>query len=231
VRYESVYSSTALCWALAAFPFLVPKHGRYDSLDGGSARRNAATYTQTQTQNKHTDHHALSGIRTHDPIVRAGKNSSCLWPRGHCDRREMKLLSSIQRTEIFCNDGTVRILPDTVVPVLNYLRIMPWRRRGSRCIALSFFTSALDGDEWLVSSPGQLYSRGNFRPVPIGYEAGGATETVCTLWGTEKSYPCRESNKVRPVDSRTTSYGLQGVRGLLRKLKILVKSIFGGNKH
>jgi hypothetical protein len=30
---------------------------------------------------------ALSGIRTHDPSVRAGKDSSCLRRRGHYDRR------------------------------------------------------------------------------------------------------------------------------------------------
>jgi hypothetical protein len=44
----------------------------------------------TQTQNKrtqYTDIHALSGIRTHDLSVRTNKDSSCLRPRGHCDRR------------------------------------------------------------------------------------------------------------------------------------------------
>jgi hypothetical protein len=30
--------------------------------------------------------HALSGIRTHDPSVRASEDSSCLRPLGHCDR-------------------------------------------------------------------------------------------------------------------------------------------------
>jgi hypothetical protein len=43
----------------------------------------------TQTQNKriHTPNiHALSGIRTHDPRVHASKDSSCLRPRGCCDR-------------------------------------------------------------------------------------------------------------------------------------------------
>jgi hypothetical protein len=34
----------------------------------------------------YTDIHALSGIRTHDPSVRAGEDSSCLRPRCHCDR-------------------------------------------------------------------------------------------------------------------------------------------------
>jgi hypothetical protein len=30
----------------------------------------------------------LSGIRTHDPSVRASENGSCLRPRGHCGRRK-----------------------------------------------------------------------------------------------------------------------------------------------
>jgi hypothetical protein len=32
-----------------------------------------------------TDIRASSGIRTHDPSVRAGEDSYCLRPRGHCD--------------------------------------------------------------------------------------------------------------------------------------------------
>jgi hypothetical protein len=39
-----------------------------------------------QSINAHTDIHALSGIRTHDPSVRESEDSSCLRPRGHCDR-------------------------------------------------------------------------------------------------------------------------------------------------
>jgi hypothetical protein len=41
------------------------------------------------TQDKHrinTGVHALSGIRIHDPSVPEGEESSCLRPRGHCDR-------------------------------------------------------------------------------------------------------------------------------------------------
>jgi hypothetical protein len=34
-----------------------------------------------------SDIHALSGIRTHDPNVRASEDSSCLRPRGRCDRQ------------------------------------------------------------------------------------------------------------------------------------------------
>jgi hypothetical protein len=48
----------------------------------------------TQTKNKriHTPTiHALSGIRTHDPSVRASENSSCFRPSGCCDRRALML--------------------------------------------------------------------------------------------------------------------------------------------
>jgi hypothetical protein len=41
--------------------------------------------------------HALSGIRTHDPSVRANADSSCFRPRGYCDRlysRMVKLILS-----------------------------------------------------------------------------------------------------------------------------------------
>jgi hypothetical protein len=36
--------------------------------------------------------HALSGIRTHDPSVRASEDSSCLRQRGHWDRQCMPSL-------------------------------------------------------------------------------------------------------------------------------------------
>jgi hypothetical protein len=56
-----------------------------DSLDGGSARRKASTYTQnnTNTEQTHIDNHVSSGIRTHDPSVRASEGFR---PRGLCDR-------------------------------------------------------------------------------------------------------------------------------------------------
>ena len=49
------------------------------SLDGGSARREAATYIQGNTN---TQTH-----RTHYPSVRASEDSSCVRPLGHCDRQ------------------------------------------------------------------------------------------------------------------------------------------------
>jgi hypothetical protein len=61
---------------------------RQDYLDEWSAWRKASTYTGHHKDRikAHTDIHALSWIRTQDPIVRASKDSSCLRPRGHCER-------------------------------------------------------------------------------------------------------------------------------------------------
>jgi hypothetical protein len=52
------------------------------------------THRTTQTQNKCTQSsiHALSGIRTHDPSVRASEDSLLLRPRGHCDRHRFYTL-------------------------------------------------------------------------------------------------------------------------------------------
>jgi hypothetical protein len=50
-------------------------------------RTNAHTHTQNI--------HALSGIRTHDPSVRAREDSSCLRPRGYCDRPMNKMVQII----------------------------------------------------------------------------------------------------------------------------------------
>jgi hypothetical protein len=65
------YLSVALhpLWTLAAFSVSKYIHSQHDSLDGGSARRTAAICT-------HTDIHASSGIRTHDPSVRVGEGIS-----------------------------------------------------------------------------------------------------------------------------------------------------------
>jgi hypothetical protein len=51
------------------------------------------THRTTQTQNKRTDIHVLSGIRTHDSSVQASKDSSYLRPRGHCDRQAASYLT------------------------------------------------------------------------------------------------------------------------------------------
>jgi hypothetical protein len=60
---------------LPLFQFLNPIHSRYYSLDGESARRKVVTCIQnnTNTEKTHTDIHVSSGIRTHDPNVRASE--------------------------------------------------------------------------------------------------------------------------------------------------------------
>jgi hypothetical protein len=80
--YYYYYGHMALCWALAAFSVgllgrgISPSQGRYLHTEQHKRRINA----------HNTDIHALSGIRTHDPCVRATQDSSCLRPRGNCDR-------------------------------------------------------------------------------------------------------------------------------------------------
>jgi hypothetical protein len=48
------------------------------------------THRTTHKKNSdNTDIYALSGIRTNDPSVQAREDSSCLRPRGHCDRLKL----------------------------------------------------------------------------------------------------------------------------------------------
>jgi hypothetical protein len=59
---------------------------------GDQPNSKAFTYTG---QHKHrktwTDVHALSGIQTHDPSVRAADDSTCLRLHSHCDRQNHNL--------------------------------------------------------------------------------------------------------------------------------------------
>jgi hypothetical protein len=49
------------------------------------------THRTTQIEQTHRDIHAFSGIRNHDPSVRASEESSCLRKRGHCDRPKIDI--------------------------------------------------------------------------------------------------------------------------------------------
>jgi hypothetical protein len=51
-----------------------PSKGRYITQDN------------TDTEHTHTNIHALSGIRTHNPSLQASEDISCLRPRGHRER-------------------------------------------------------------------------------------------------------------------------------------------------
>jgi hypothetical protein len=58
-------------------PEISPSRGRYLHPGQNKPRINA-----------HTNIHASNGIQTHDPSVRAGEDSSCFRPRGHCDQHD-----------------------------------------------------------------------------------------------------------------------------------------------
>jgi hypothetical protein len=60
-----------------------PSQGRYLHTEQHKLRINA-----------HRDCHALIGIRTHDPSIRASEDSSCLRPRGHYGRRRILFINT-----------------------------------------------------------------------------------------------------------------------------------------
>jgi hypothetical protein len=65
------------------------------------------THRTIETQYMHTDIQALSGIRTHDPSVRASEDSSCLRRRGHCDRFHGWILALISTSySEYCSSDT-----------------------------------------------------------------------------------------------------------------------------
>jgi hypothetical protein len=74
--FSSVIIFTQSVWPVRWV--ISPSQGRY--LDTGQHEHRI---------DLHTNIRALSWIRTHDPSVRAGEDSSCLKPRGHYDRREV----------------------------------------------------------------------------------------------------------------------------------------------
>jgi hypothetical protein len=78
---------------------------------------------------------------------------------------------------------------------------MPWRRLGERRYSsYSFFTSALDGDEWSESCPSHALAPGKGPAVPIVLEAGWVPEPVWTQRLEEKSTRlCQGLNLNRPV--------------------------------
>jgi hypothetical protein len=80
----TIHSSMALQpfvgpWLLLQLLNLFYTGGRTPWTSDQPVSRPLPTHSTTHT---HTDIHALSGIRTHDPSVRASEDSSCLRPRG-----------------------------------------------------------------------------------------------------------------------------------------------------
>jgi hypothetical protein len=117
----SIYSSTALCWSSAVFSVFLSLTRSVGIVDGGSARRKAATYTQDSTniEYTHKDIHASSGIRTHNPNVRASEDSSRLRPRGHCDRHTTMYRE--QSYNLPCSLGCEATYVNETSPVSHYI--------------------------------------------------------------------------------------------------------------
>jgi hypothetical protein len=87
----SIYGSTVYLLDLGRFfSFLILYIvGRTPCKGDQLVARSLPTHRTTHTQNKNTDIHAFSGIRTHDPSVQTNEDNSCLRPRGHCDRQKL----------------------------------------------------------------------------------------------------------------------------------------------
>jgi hypothetical protein len=80
------YGSTALYWALAVFSVFW-SYIQFVGLLGRGISPSHVRYLHTgRTERINAYIHALNGIRTHGPSVRVSDDSSCLRPRGHCDR-------------------------------------------------------------------------------------------------------------------------------------------------
>jgi hypothetical protein len=62
------------------------------------------------------------------------------------------------------------------------------RDKGGRSDSYSFLTSALDGGEWSASLPGRALTPAKKSSVPIGYEAGWASELIWAQMLEEKSF-------------------------------------------
>jgi hypothetical protein len=83
---------------------------------------------------KHIDIHASSGIRTHDPSVRAGEDCSCLRPRGHYDRQFYWLSGLFEHPRKFISHHPwiIRSLLYlgiwVVICLIGYANILLWER-------------------------------------------------------------------------------------------------------
>jgi hypothetical protein len=116
----------------------------YDSLIGGSARRQGFYLHRTAQHRKTRIHtHASSWIRTHNPNVRAVEDSTCLRPRGHWNRLQIYLNINSKNLEYYVND-------DKVAPSITYQ--VKKTTSGVEVQLHRFVISALDGGEWLISS-------------------------------------------------------------------------------
>jgi hypothetical protein len=86
--YEVFFFSLWICGPLdlgGFFSFLILYIvGRTPWTGDQPVARSLSTHSDTNREETHTEIHASSGIRIHDPSARASEDGSCLRPRGHC---------------------------------------------------------------------------------------------------------------------------------------------------
>jgi hypothetical protein len=85
---QGLFSALLRPEALASYSVIISYRRQTPWTGDQPVTRPLPTYRTTQTQNKHIhtpNIHAFSGIRTHDPSVRASEDSSCFRQRGYCD--------------------------------------------------------------------------------------------------------------------------------------------------
>jgi hypothetical protein len=120
---------TVIFFFLIAFSFLNPIHNLLDSLYRIALHRKASTKTQDNTIRIRAHKRASSDIRTHYPNIRAGEDSSCLIPRGHCDRQmgyssniEMRVIRKravivpVKNSAPLCSRVTKMVSQDSTFP-------------------------------------------------------------------------------------------------------------------
>jgi hypothetical protein len=120
-----IYGCRTLYWALDAFSVswsftqLVGLLGRGISLSQGRY--------QHRGQNKHRinvhRHPCLIGIRTHDPSVWAGEDSSCVRPLAHCDQLHVVHISKIVTNVPFASLKVEALIVNHMNIVLTCTRI------------------------------------------------------------------------------------------------------------
>jgi hypothetical protein len=94
-------------WPLLQFPNLFTQTvGLLKQVISPSQGRYLHTEQHKHRINAYTDIHALSGIRTQDHSFRGSEDSSCLRPRGHCDRLPIFKPRNINYNYIFFNSMT-----------------------------------------------------------------------------------------------------------------------------
>jgi hypothetical protein len=113
--------------------------------------------------------------------------------------------------------------------VLKKLSSTPWRRMGE-WIHRSRFLDLGTSWRWLASfTPLSLYP-----PVSIGEEVGWTPESAWTIWRSENSWPCRDSNSdpsvVQPLASHYTDYATETHMQELCKI-IFLSDILSADSH